>query len=174
MWNKKPVSPGESAPYSAPEPARMTPSGAGGDGGARPKPSEAVPEVAVIGKGIVVKGEITGVDALFVDGRVEGTIAIAGERVTVAKNGQVIGGGSPGSAACISAREIVILGQVKGNISANEKVEIRAEGALTGDVSTARVSIEDGAYFRGGIDIRREESKSAAAPEPEAQRVPAI
>jgi len=168
MWNKKPVIAGEAQPYPAPEPA-----GAPADGGARPKPSSATAESGVIGKGIVVKGEITGADELLVDGRVEGTINIPSERVTVAKNGQVIGGGSPSAAPCISAREIVILGQVRGNISATEKVEIRAEGALTGDVSTTRVSIEDGAYFRGGIDIRREEAKSTAA-HPEAERVPAI
>ncbi len=128
----------------------------------------------MIGKGIVVKGEITGVDSLYIDGRVEGSISIPGERVTVAKNGLVIGGATSGAAACISAREIVILGQVRGNIAASERVDVRADGALTGDVSTVRVSIEDGAYFRGGIDIRREEPKSASAQAPAAERVPAI
>jgi cytoskeletal protein CcmA (bactofilin family) len=82
----------------------------------------------------------------------------------VGRNGQV--------AASITAREIVILGKVQGNISATDRVEIRAEGSLTGDVTAARISIEDGAFFKGGIDIKKPEGKpSAAAPAtPEAHK----
>jgi cytoskeletal protein CcmA (bactofilin family) len=61
--------------------------------------------------------------------------------------------------ASITAREIVVLGKVKGNVSATDRVDIRAEGALTGDVAAARISIEDGAFFKGGIDIRKPDSK---------------
>jgi len=109
---------------------------------------------ASIGKGLIIKGEITGSESLFIDGKVEGTIALPGNRVTVGRNGQV--------ASSITAREIVILGKVRGNIAASDRVDIRAEGALTGDVTAARISIEDGAYFKGGIDIKKSEAKSAA------------
>jgi cytoskeletal protein CcmA (bactofilin family) len=108
-------------------------------------------EQATIGKGLFVKGEINGSESLFVDGKVEGSISLPGNRVTVGRNGQV--------AASITAREIVILGKVRGNISASDRVDIRAEGALTGDVTAARISIEDGAFFKGGIDIKKVDAK---------------
>ncbi len=109
---------------------------------------------ATIGKGLMVKGEISGSESLFIDGKVEGAINLPGNRVTVGRNGQV--------AANISAREIVVLGKIRGNIVATDRVDIRSEGALTGDVSAARISIEDGAFFKGGIDIRKPETKAAA------------
>ena len=107
---------------------------------------------ATLGKGLIFKGEITGSESLFIDGKVEGNINLPGNRVTVGRNGQV--------AANISAREIVILGKVRGNVTASDRVDIRAEGSLTGDVTVARISIEDGAYFKGGIDIRKPGQKA--------------
>ena len=112
-------------------------------------------EQATIGKGLFVKGEITGSESLFIDGKVEGSINLPGNRVTVGRNGQV--------AASVAAREIVILGKVRGNVSASDRVDIRAEGALTGDVTAARISIEDGAFFKGGIDIKKADTKPAPA-----------
>ncbi|MCU1304861.1 MAG: hypothetical protein JWQ87_5145 [Candidatus Sulfotelmatobacter sp.] len=102
---------------------------------------------ATIGKSLVIKGEVTGSESLYIDGRVEGSISLSGNRVTVGRNGVV--------AANISAREIVVLGKVRGNITASDRVDIRSDGSLTGDVVAARISIEDGAYFKGGIDIRK-------------------
>jgi cytoskeletal protein CcmA (bactofilin family) len=116
-----------------------------------------VGDQATIGKGLIIKGEITGSESLFIDGKVEGSINLPGNRVTVGRNGQV--------ASSITAREIVILGKVRGNVSASDRVDIRAEGALTGDVAAARISIEDGAFFKGGIDIRKAEARPTAAPE---------
>jgi cytoskeletal protein CcmA (bactofilin family) len=130
-------------------------------------------EQATIGKGLFIKGEITGSESLYVDGKVDGSINLPGNRVTVGRNGQV--------AASIIAREIVVLGKVRGNITATDRVDIRAEGALTGDVAAARISIEDGAFFKGGIDIKKPTDKPdakqsasapAATPEP-AKAVPA-
>jgi cytoskeletal protein CcmA (bactofilin family) len=97
-----------------------------------------------------------------VDGTVEGTICLPGQRVTVGREGRVIAPHSARSAACIRAHEIVILGAVTGNIEAEDRVDMRAQGSLTGDVSTRRVSIEDGAYFRGGIDILRDQAPAMA------------
>ena len=82
----------------------------------------------------------------------EGSINLPGNRVTVGRNGVV--------AANISAREIVVLGKVRGNMTASDRVDIRGEGSLTGDVVAQRISIEDGAYFKGGIDIRKPGQKT--------------
>jgi len=104
-------------------------------------------EQATIGKSLVIKGEVTGSESLYIDGRVEGSINLAGNRVTIGRNGVV--------AAHINAREIVVLGKVRGNLTASDRVDIRNDGSLTGDVIAARISIEDGAFFKGGIDIRK-------------------
>jgi cytoskeletal protein CcmA (bactofilin family) len=120
---------------------------------------------ATIGKSLVIKGEVTGSESLYIDGRVEGSISLAGNRVTIGRNGVV--------AANINAREIVVLGKVRGNLTASDRVDIRSDGSLTGDVVAARISIEDGAYFKGGIDIRKAgtptkpngEDKSVPVPE---------
>jgi cytoskeletal protein CcmA (bactofilin family) len=109
----------------------------------------------------VVKGEVTGSESLYIDGKVEGAINLPGNRVTVGRNGQV--------AANISAREVVVLGKVRGNINASDRVDIRSEGSLTGDVIAQRISIEDGAFFKGGIDIRKPgspDSKPSEAAKP--------
>jgi cytoskeletal protein CcmA (bactofilin family) len=115
---------------------------------------------ANIGKSLILTGEITGSESLFIDGKVEGRINLPGNRVTVGRNGKVN--------ASINAREIVVLGKVRGNVSASDRVDIRAEGALTGDVACARISIEDGAFFKGGIDIRKPEVKAVPASVPPA------
>ncbi len=104
-------------------------------------------EQATIGKSLVIKGEVTGSESLYIDGRVEGSINLSGNRVTVGRNGVV--------SANINAREIVVIGKVRGNLVASDRVDIRNEGSLTGDVVAQRISIEDGAFFKGGIDIRK-------------------
>jgi cytoskeletal protein CcmA (bactofilin family) len=152
MW--KPNQTGPNSP-ATPEPARPAPPSSTPttfDPAVRPAPGAASAatasgEQATIGKSLVVKGEVSGSESLFIDGKVEGAINLPGNRVTVGRNGQV--------AANITAREVVVLGKVRGNISASDRVDIRSEGSLTGDVAAARISIEDGAYFKGGIDIRK-------------------
>ncbi len=151
MW--KPSQTGTPSFNPTPEPSRPTPVTPALEPSARPAVSAG--DQATIGKGLLVKGEITGTESLFIDGKVEGSINLPGNRVTVGRNGQV--------SASINAREIVVLGKIRGNVSASDRVDIRAEGALTGDVAAARISIEDGAFFKGGIDIRKPEAKSAAA-----------
>jgi len=156
MW--KPSQSGPSPAVPTPEPVRPTPPAPVHEPVARPAAAQSG-EQATIGKGLFIKGEITGSESLFIDGKVEGSINLPGNRLTVGRNGQV--------AASITAREIVVLGKVRGNVSATDRVDIRAEGALTGDVAAARISIEDGAFFKGGIDIRKADAKaSSAAPEP--------
>jgi cytoskeletal protein CcmA (bactofilin family) len=172
MW--KPNQPGNNTP-SSPEPVRpVTPTGTTFEATAAARPTvsagaSAVPtgEQATIGKSLIVKGELSGSESLYIDGKVEGAINLPGNRVTIGRNGQV--------AANIVAREIVVLGKVRGNCQASDRVDIRSEGSLTGDVIAARISIEDGAFFKGGIDIRKPgtDAKAAAAHAPEPVKVEA-
>jgi cytoskeletal protein CcmA (bactofilin family) len=108
-------------------------------------------EQATIGRTVVIKGEITGSESLYVDGRVEGTISFNDHRVTVGRNGVV--------AANITAREVVIMGKVTGNIQCSDRVDIRSEGSLTGDVISQRISVEDGALLRGSVQLTPSEQK---------------
>ena len=102
---------------------------------------------ATIGKSLVVKGELTGSESLYIDGKVEGSISLPGNRVTIGRNGHVT--------ASIVAREVVVQGKLFGNVTASDRLEVRSEGSLTGDVVAQRISVEDGAFFKGKIDIRR-------------------
>jgi len=151
MW--KPTNTPTSSPTPSPEPPRtFTPPA---EPVVPPRPSTSslsTQEQATLGKSLVIKGEVTGSESLYIDGRVEGSINLPGNRVTVGRNGVV--------AANISAREIVVLGKVRGNMIASDRVDIRGEGSLTGDVVAQRISIEDGAYFKGGIDIRKPGQKA--------------
>ena len=157
MW--KPSQTGTVSPNPTPEPAPRPAPVASSTPVAEPANRAPVAsssaEQATIGKGLYVKGEITGTESLFIDGKIEGSINLPGNRVTVGRNGQVT--------ANVTAREVVILGKIRGNVNASDRVDIRAEGSLAGDVAAARISIEDGAYFKGGIDIRKPEAKAETA-----------
>jgi cytoskeletal protein CcmA (bactofilin family) len=107
---------------------------------------------ATIGRTLVIKGEITGSEALYVDGRIEGKIIMPESRVTIGRNGKVD--------ASIQAKEVVIMGKVNGNIECSDRVDIRAEGSVSGDISTVRISVEDGAALKGGIQVRSEGKQS--------------
>jgi len=150
MW--KPTNQPSSGPGTTPEPQR--PTAPTPTPTMEPTPASAPRNAAMnsqdqatIGKSLVIKGEVTGSESLYIDGRVEGSINLPGNRVTVGRNGVVN--------ANITAREIVVTGKVRGNLSASDRVDIRNEGSLTGDVVAQRISIEDGAFFKGGIDIRK-------------------
>ena len=117
----------------------------------RPRPevstSDTEGQGAAIGKSLVIKGEVSGSESLHIDGHVEGLINLPGNRVTIGRHGVV--------SANINAREIVILGTVRGTMTASDRFDIRREGSLTGEVTAERISIEDGAYFNGSIDTRK-------------------
>jgi cytoskeletal protein CcmA (bactofilin family) len=141
-----PGRPGEPERPAAPAPAPTF--SAATEAAPAPRPvANTTADQATIGKSLVIKGEVTGSESLYIDGRVEGSINLSGNRVTVGRNGVV--------SANINAREIVVLGKVRGNLTASDRVDIRSDGSLTGDVVAARISIEDGAFFKGGIDIRK-------------------
>ena len=119
---------------------------------ATPVKTVSVPvEQATIGRSLVIKGEISGTESLYIDGRIEGAVNFAGHRVTIGDNGSV--------AANISAREVVIIGEVQGNIQCTDRLDIRSQGSLTGDVITHRISVEDGALLKGSVQIRAVEQK---------------
>jgi cytoskeletal protein CcmA (bactofilin family) len=108
-------------------------------------------EQATIGRTLIIKGEISGAEALYIDGRIEGKISMPDNRVTIGRNGSV--------QANITAREVVVMGKVSGNIDCTDRVDIRSEGSVTGDVSTVRISVEDGAVLKGGIQVRSGDQK---------------
>ena len=114
------------------------------------------PDRNFIGKAVRVVGQIFTREDLYVDGDVEGTIESQDTRVTIGTNGRVQAG--------IKAREVVILGQIQGDVEATDKVDLRKDAKLVGNITTARISIEDGAVFKGSIDIRKPEPKPAAPP----------
>ncbi len=116
-----------------------------------PKTVTTTAEQATIGRSLVIKGEVKGEESIYIDGQIEGTINFGEHRVTIGRNGKVV--------ANISAREVVIMGSVKGNIQCTDRVDIRAEGCLTGDVVTQRISVEDGAILKGSVQIRTTEAK---------------
>ena len=111
-------------------------------------------EQATIGRTVVIKGEVSGSESLYIDARIEGSITFKDHRVTVGRNGVV--------QANISAREVVIMGKVTGNVECSDRVDIRSEGTLTGDVVSARISVEDGALLRGSVQLNPSEHKQDA------------
>jgi cytoskeletal protein CcmA (bactofilin family) len=115
---------------------------------------------AVLGKSVIVKGQIFSREDLTIDGEVEGTVELQEHRLTIGPNGKVLAG--------IKARELVVLGTIHGNVETTDKIHIRKDAKLVGDIKTARVEIEDGAYFKGNIDIvRAEVPKPQPAPKPQ-------
>jgi len=119
------------------------------------KPATSPVEQATIGRSLVIKGEVSGSESLFIDGRVEGSINFPENRVTVGRNGVV--------AANITANEVVIMGKVQGNVECADRLDIRSEGLLAGDVITHRISVEEGAILKGGVEVRNPEKKDQKA-----------
>ena len=109
---------------------------------------------AALGKNVTVKGQIFAREDLTIDGEVEGTVECHDHRLTIGPNARVQAG--------LKAREIIIQGSIQGNVEAADKIDIKKEAKLIGDIKTSRIVIEDGAYFKGSIDI----SKAAPAPRP--------
>jgi len=111
-------------------------------------------EGAHIGKSVVIKGELSGSEDLYVDGKVEGKIELRNHGLTVGPNGNV--------KADVSAKTVVIQGKVEGTLSASDRVELKKSAVVTGDVSTQRIAIEEGAFLKGKVDINNKETGKAA------------
>jgi cytoskeletal protein CcmA (bactofilin family) len=111
---------------------------------------------ATIGKAVKIIGQIFSKEDLYVDGDVEGTIECQDNKLTIGPNGKL--------QAAVRAREVIVLGQIKGNVEAADRIEIRKDARLVGDIKTARIKIEDDAYFKGSIDIVKADAKAPARP----------
>jgi len=135
-----------SSPSRSFEPEPLTPSRSGGS--------------AALGKNVTVKGQIFAREDLTIDGEVEGTVECHEHRLTIGPNARVQAG--------LKAREIIIQGSIQGNVDATDKIDIKKEAKLVGDIKTSRIVIEDGAYFKGSIDISKPQARGAQAGQPAA------
>ena len=144
MWNKQSdvpsTSPSQQPSWQSSQPASVS------SAGARPS-APATRTVSSLGASIEIKGKITGEEDLQIDGKVEGSVVLNGQRLTVGRTGQLN--------SEVWARDLVVYGKLTGNIHATDRVEIKKDGSVTGDITTARISVEDGAYFKGRIEIER-------------------
>jgi cytoskeletal protein CcmA (bactofilin family) len=111
-------------------------------------------DLAQIGKSVVIKGELSGSEDLYIDGQVEGTIALKTNSLTVGPHGQV--------KASVEAKGVVIQGKLDGNVQASDHVQLRKSAIVTGDITTQRISIEEGAYLKGKVDIQGKGDAKAA------------
>jgi cytoskeletal protein CcmA (bactofilin family) len=164
MWgDKKPEAPGKKAvpqqpqPSQQAQPARPTIPSPSANAPAYPGeaktmapndptyPNTSSGNTARLGSSLHVKGEITGNEDLLIDGTVEGLVQLEDRKLTVGASAKVT--------ADVIAREVVVYGNVKGNLRARDRIEIKKDGSVVGDLTTARISIEDGAYFKGSIEI---------------------
>src|SRR5437660_2923086 len=179
MWKQReeptkptsvPASPAQAPSYSAQTPAHsaQTPSHSSTSTAVveqRQKEKETGPmheELASIGKSIVINGELSGSEDLTIEGRVDGKIELRDHVLTVGSNGKI--------KAQVSAKAIVVLGQVTGNLNATEKVDIKESGSVEGDIVAPRVAIADGSHFKGSIDMQKKdhpEKAVGAFPKPE-------
>lgn len=174
MWNKRRdeepprsySSPGPAPTSAAPNPVELkkeTTTVSMPAGRFEPEPRGSS---ATIGKAVKINGQIHSKEDLYVDGDVEGTVEAPEHKLTIGPNGTVH--------AMIKAREVVALGSIQGNVEAADKIEIRKDAKLVGDIKTARIIIEDGAYFKGSIDIvKPEPARPAKAPQATAQQASA-
>jgi cytoskeletal protein CcmA (bactofilin family) len=158
LWNKRPED--NSAPRPQSEPVRpatanySSPAANGGIAPSRAEPAQSH-QPAAIGSSMRIKGDIRTNEELLIDGEVEGSVE-SHSILTVGRNGKV--------RANIKAREVIVFGKVQGNVDVVEKIAIREQGSLVGDIKTAGISIDDGAYFKGSIDIIRPEPKISTKP----------
>jgi len=165
MWNKPQTQP--EVPSYSPSPSQGSSQSSSSQSsfGAAPSSRPSAPaarNLACLGASLEIKGKISGEEDLQVDGKVEGPVALAGQRLTVGRTGQLN--------SEVTAREVVVYGKLTGNLRASDRVEIKKDGSVIGDITTSRISIEDGAYFKGRIEIDRPKHQSAS--ESESDSVP--
>ena len=154
MWKRdEAVRPPSGQPTAAPQPP--TPIPAAGTGSRAETSHLMEKDIVNIGKSVVIKGELNGSEDLTIEGHVEGTIQLREHVLTIGPNGKI--------KAQVFAKSVIVLGEVTGNVTASEKVDIRDNGSVDGDIVSPRVAIAEGAHFRGSVDMQR---KGNAAPQP--------
>ena len=120
-------------------------------------------DIVNIGKSVVIKGELNGSEDLTIEGHVEGTIQLRDHVLTIGPNGRI--------KAQVFAKSVIVLGEVTGNVTASDKVDIRDNGSVDGDIIAPRVAIAEGAHFRGSVDMQRKSGRpQGKAAQPQAQQ----
>lgn len=156
MWKRdeavKPTS-GPAAPTGPAVPSQL----GGSPSASHPEPRQQGRDVVNIGKSVIIKGELSGSEDLTIEGVVEGKIELKENVLTIGPNGKI--------KASVFAKALIVLGEVHGNVSATDKVEIRDGGSVDGDIVSPRVAIADGAHFRGSVDMQRK-SGAQSGPQP--------
>ena len=142
---------GHQPPAPAPQPPTVVDQPVGAP---RPAANKIERDVVNIGKSVVIKGELSGSEDLTIEGQVEGKIELRGNVLTIGPNGKI--------KAQVFAKAVIVLGEVIGNVTASEKVDIRDNGSVDGDLTSPRVAIAEGAHFRGSIDMQRGGDKPGA------------
>jgi len=160
MWTKQPQA---EAPSSSPAQAPGSPVATLSATATMRLSSPTARNLACLGASLEIKGKITGDEDMQIDSKVEGPISLQGHRLTVGRTAQL--------SSEVTAHEVVVYGKVIGNFRAHDRVEIKKDGSVIGDITTARVSIEEGAYFKGRIEIDR--PKPSASADLESVGVPA-
>jgi cytoskeletal protein CcmA (bactofilin family) len=122
-------------------------------------------DIVNIGKSVVIKGELNGSEDLTIEGHVEGTIQLREHVLTIGPNGKI--------KAQVFAKSVIVLGEVTGNVTASDKVDIRDNGSVDGDIVSPRVAIAEGAHFRGSVDMQRKPGQQAPGAKPAAAAAPA-
>ncbi len=167
MWNKRKDEDVRQPAAPAPPPAEVSREPAPVPvPQAKPAATEAVRGVAAIGKSVIIKGQILAREDLYLDGEMEGTVEVPEHRLTIGPHAKL--------QASIRAREVVVLGSVNGNVEAIEKMDIRKDARLIGDIKTGGIVIEDGAFFKGSIDIVRPEPARPPARQTQQQPQPQV
>ena len=115
-------------------------------------------DIVNIGKSVVIKGELNGSEDLTIEGHVEGTIQLRDHVLTIGPNGRI--------KAQVFAKSVIVLGEVTGNVTASDKVDIRDNGSVDGDIISPRVAIAEGAHFRGSVDMQRKAGAPAQSAKP--------
>src|SRR5436190_5970449 len=172
MWKRdEAVRPAGGQPTAAPQPPAPAQVGA-----AVPRPAETgnrletgsrlEKDIVNIGKSVVIKGELNGSEDLTIEGHVEGTIQLRDNVLTIGPNGRI--------KAQVFAKAVIVLGEVTGNVTASDKVDIRDNGSVDGDIVSPRVAIAEGAHFRGSVDMQRKAGQGTQAAKPAAAATPAV
>ena len=159
MWKRdEAVRPPSGQPTAAPPPP-PAPTQAGAPGPRLETSHLMEKDIVNIGKSVVIKGELNGSEDLTIEGHVEGTIQLRDHVLTIGPNGRI--------KAQVFAKSVIVLGEVNGNVTASDKVDIRDNGSVDGDIVSPRVAIAEGAHFRGSVDMQRK-GGSAQGPKPPA------
>lgn len=159
MWKRdESVKPASVPPATAQTP--VAPAGAGAPVGDSRQKLER--DMVNIGKSVIIKGELSGSEDLTIEGNVEGKIELRDNVLTIGPNGKI--------RAEVFAKAVIVLGEVTGNVTASEKVDIRDNGSVDGDIASPKVAIAEGALFRGSVDMQRGAAKPAAAPAAQAAK----